>query len=237
MKGFQQMLVGLLLAGASLGIVMGAFTISFAETSAFSSTPTLSPSDEPIVPLNTPASQKIFTPTLEPLPTVSITPACEPPQNWIPYEVQTGDSIEELAARYGISTQQIREANCLISDRILPNTELYLPSSLPTSTVTASPTSVVIPTQTVGCGAPAGWITYNVKLNDNLFRISYNYEISVQELQFANCMQNSQIIRPGQVLYVPNVATRVPQPTATPTDDIDDEEKKPTNVPTTVPYP
>jgi len=222
------------MAGSSLIIVMGAFTVSFAENGIFS-TPTLSPTIEPTQQVNTPLAQATALPTNLPSSTPTATLACQPPSGWILYKVQTGDTIEELANRFGLSKEQIREANCLVSDRILPDTELYLPAETPTPTATATISASVTPT--TSCGTPPGWITYTVKLNDNFFRISYNYGISVQELQLANCLKNTEIIRPGQVLYVPNVPTRTPQATATPQDDDDDDKKEPTSAPTQVPYP
>lgn len=215
-------------------MVIGAFSAAFAESAVFS-TATLEPSPEPTQPAPANIPLPTRTPTTAPSPTLTPTMACLPPEGWQKYEVQSGDTIEELAARFAITKEQIREANCLISDRILPNTELYLPP-VP---ATLTPSAAVTVTAKPGCGAPAGWITYTVQLNDNLFRISYNYGISVQELQTANCLGNTQIIRPGQVLYVPNVATRTPQPSATPVeeDEDDNEDDEEEEEPTVPPYP
>ncbi|KPL76097.1 hypothetical protein ADN00_12205 [Ornatilinea apprima] len=223
MKIVQQVVAGFLVACVSLGLVIGAFSAAFAESAVFS-TATLESSPEPTQPAPAYIPLPTRTPTKQPPPTLTPTIACLPPEGWQKYETQSGDTIEELAARFAITKEQIRAANCLISDQILPNTELYLPR-VP---ATLTPSATINPTATPGCGAPAGWITYTVRLNDNLFRIGYNFGISVQELQTANCLGNTQIIRPGQVLYVPNVATRTPLPSATPVEEDDDEDKKPT---------
>jgi LysM repeat protein len=48
---------------------------------------------------------------------------------------------------------------------------------------------------------------------DNLYRLSQSYGITVSELQKANCMGGSDLIRVGQIIYVPWWAPHTPTPT------------------------
>jgi LysM repeat protein len=71
----------------------------------------------------------------------------------------------------------------------------------------------VVPTQTpVPCGPPHTWIIHIVQPTENLYRLSLAYGITVGELQRANCMGNSTLLRTGQTLYVPPWAP-IPSPT------------------------
>ncbi len=141
--------------------------------------------------------------------------ACPIPRNWQPYSIQPGDTLEELATSRKVSTALIMQGNCLVSTSLLTGTTLYLPRE-PQPTLTSS--AALIPTLTPQrCGPPRTWIRYIVQPSDTLFRLSYLYGVSVLELQFANCLTDS-LIRVGEVLYVPNVATRTLSPTpVTPT--------------------
>jgi hypothetical protein len=75
----------------------------------------------------------------------------------------------------------------------------------PSATVTALP-----------CGPFQGWITYTIQPGDTLFHIALLYSTTVAQLQRANCLGNSQYIRAGSRLWVPNVATITPGVTVIP---------------------
>ncbi len=88
-------------------------------------------------------------------PTATPTP-CTPPEGWTVYVVRPGDTLYSLALRYGVSIEDIMEANCLMSYYIYAGQRLYLPSPTPTATPTstftptasATPTSSATPTAT-----------------------------------------------------------------------------------------
>ena len=139
---------------------------------------------------------------LPPTPTATPTP-CGVPDSWTSYTIQIGDTLEKLAARYEISSNTLKEANCLIDNILIPNTRIYIPP-IPTAT-------------TILCGAPYSWVKYTVKAGDNLYRISLAYRTTVAQLQNANCLGYSTKIKVGQKLYVPNLPTSTPVITNTPT--------------------
>lgn len=95
------------------------------------------------------------TPTPRP-PTATSTPCTPtPPQGWLSYVVQPGDTLYSLALRYDISIQEIMEVNCLASDYLYAGQRLYLPSlpDTPTPTLTLTATATSTPTHTATTSA------------------------------------------------------------------------------------
>ncbi len=101
------------------------------------------------------------TPTRTPIP-------CGPPQGWVTYTVQPGDTLYHISVAYGVTVRQLQNANCLgNSTLILTGQLLYVPpgptrtpittstfthtSTLPASVtpgVTATFTATLMPTST-----------------------------------------------------------------------------------------
>lgn len=73
-------------------------------------------------------------PTLTPSPAPVTPPACVPPSDWITYGIQAGNTLYALAERFGTDVETLKRVNCLESDLILVNQELYVPGppSVPT---------------------------------------------------------------------------------------------------------
>lgn len=210
MKNTRELFGGIISAVLILLIVLGALTLSLVEGMS-----------SPILPLEAtetafelPTYQVVFATTVGPIstPTVTATIACAQPPGWVEHIVQFEDSIENLAVSAGVTASRLREANCLLSDELVTGTVLYLPPAA--LTATSPPLASSTPSK---CGPPAGWISYLVKSQDTLFRISLDYGISIPQLQLANCMGNSTFLRVGDSIYVPNVATRTPDYSPTPT--------------------
>jgi LysM repeat protein len=84
----------------------------------------------------------------------------------------------------------------------------------------------------VHCGPYYGWIkSYTVQQGDTLFHISTLYQTTVTALQVANCLSGT-FIYPGELLWIPNVATITPGVTMIPTFPTSTSE-----VPTDTPVP
>ncbi|MCS7011380.1 MAG: LysM peptidoglycan-binding domain-containing protein [Anaerolineales bacterium] len=204
MHAFKQGLTGLLTAFFLLLMVLGGVSLSLAE--GRSSAPPPAATSTLALPSIFP-DLTIVSPTLPPpSPTMTLpapSSACPPPAGWQPYTVRAGDTLESIADLYQVSPEALGKANCLVTTTLLPGSLLYLPPR---------PTRTPIP-----CGPPPGWIAYIVQSGDTLYRLSRAYGISVAELQRANCLGGSTLIRTGQKLYVPPWATRTPSRTLTPT--------------------
>ncbi len=224
MSTLRQVLLGILVACIFLGIIMGSMALALAEGGvglAIAFTPTQ------IVDTPRPGE-----PTFTPLPTNTLLPneasqeeACPSPEGWRKVDTFPGDTIESLAEAYNVDVAELMRANCLKSGKIIPNSIIAVPPSPPTptpvtpsATTTSEPAAKPKPTKSAAqaCGSPAGWTSYTVKKGDTLYSIARAYYTDVQTLKAANCL-SGDLIRGGQQLYVPKVATRVPTKSAAPT--------------------
>jgi LysM repeat protein len=222
MRAARQVLLGLFIALASLGLIIGGFSLSLIEGGPAAPAP-VSPGPSatwmPFTPLAGPTGTPAATSTLPPTPV-----NCPPPLGWVPYLVQPGDTLDLLAWRYNVTAGEISAANCLLTDTLVPGSLLYLPPSPP-----ATP---------IPCGPPRGWVIHYVQFGDTLYRLSQAYGITVADLQQANCLGSSTLIRVGQALYVPPWATRTPSPTFPgPTTDSPTPSETPTPTPSATPVP
>jgi LysM repeat protein len=223
MIAFRQALAGILAAFLVGGMVLGGFMLSLAEDPGLLAqifTPTsqgntVSPdlqstapgalpagaSPQPSQPAQPAQATLAAAATLIPSPTIARTP-CQMPTGWSSIVVHTGDTLASLAQTYNIIPEALAEANCLVTESLLPGSLLFVPGQPPTPPV-------------VQCSPPRSWVIYIVQPGDTLNQISRLYGVSVAQLQYANCLGGSSLIKSGDRLYVPNVPTRTPSPTHT----------------------
>jgi LysM repeat protein len=139
-----------------------------------------------------------FTPTASFTPTVSATATvCPPlPEGWVTRVVQEGDTLESLAELYGIEPRQLALGNCFpLSKQLTAGEVIFVPPTL-------APTETFTPTAST-CGAPADWITYTVQTGDSLIGLAEATGVSVDEIQYANCLDDETKILVGQKLRLP----------------------------------
>lgn len=157
--------------------------------------------------------------------TVPLTPTAAPTP--IVYVVKSGDTIEKIAAQYGVSRQDLMDANAMKSDLIQVDQKLTIPAgSLP-----RGPDGKIIPTPTPT--PKSGLFKVLVREGDTIDSIAKRMGSSVEAIVQANeAIANADtIIRPGELLNVPvgtvtftpadlahaaPTATFVPTPTPTP---------------------
>ena len=145
------------------------------------------------------------TPTITPTSTNTALPPVfmQPPAGWGQIIIQPGETLDSIAARYRVSKDELRSANCLLSDNLVAGSILYVPPVAPNTPVACSP------------GA-AGWVkSYVVKPGDTIYAIATNHYTTAGLLKSVNC-RTSDLILVGEILWVPNVATRTPYPTPLP---------------------
>jgi len=211
MQGKREFGNALVVTLLSVGLMFGALSISLVEF-VTEATPTtaavLFPSPLPVTATNTLPPTATADPnlaSLTPTSTQTILPpvSCQPPIGWIPISLQAADTLDNLAARYRISKDALRQANCLLSDSLISNTLFYVPPA-PTSTVAVCSLGAV------------GWsYSYKVKPGDTLYSIAINHYTNFQLLKNVNCRYGDQIFS-GEILWVPNVSTRTPIPSPLP---------------------
>jgi len=102
--------------------------------------------------------------------------------------VRAGETLESIAARYGVTVDDIAEANGLEStDLIYVDQRLIIPATGPTST--PGPTST--------------GRTHVVQAGENLTSIANQYGVAIEALMRANDITDADTIYVGQVLIIP----------------------------------
>lgn len=208
MQGVRQFGNALILILLSIGLVLGGLSLSlvqFSKPSLPAPTDVLPPSPIPLTatatfppPLESPTPTSTAIATNTPVPPAS----CAVPAAWIGITVQAGDTLDSLAARYRTTTEALRTGNCLFTNNVVVNSILYVPNVPVSTTVACIPGAV-------------GWVrNYTVKAGDTFFHIAFQYYTDAATLKRVNC-RTSDRINPGEVLWVPNRATRTPTPTPT----------------------
>jgi LysM repeat protein len=162
-----------------------------------------------VTPTYTPTATLIPSSTPTPRPTLTPTPV--PP---LAYQVQPGDTLSSIAARYGITVEDILALNPGVQPEALPTGYvLRIPSGTltPTATPTRDP-SLPAPT-------PGNYVIHIVQQGDTLESIAEQYGVSVSAIREANPDQlpiGSDRIFSGESLVVP---LGTPVPTFAPTMD------------------
>lgn len=202
----------LLTALISIGLIVGALSISlveFAPQTSSASTEILFPSPAPLTAtppsISTPAPAVELAASFTPTSTNTLIPpaSCQPPSGWSQIVVQAGETLDTIASRYRIDKNELRTANCLLTDNLVAGTTLYAPPAVTSTAVACIPGAV-------------GWVkSYTVKPGDTLYSIATNHYSSPDLLKSVNC-RTSDLILSGEILWVPNVATRTPNPTPLP---------------------
>ena len=104
------------------------------------------------------------------------------------YTVQRGDTLSEIAQRYGTTVQEIASVNNIANPNLIfPGQVLRI---LTNSTVNGN--------ETRGTGS----ITYTVRRGDTLSQIAQAYGVTVAHIVEINNIQNPNLIFPGQKLRI-----------------------------------
>ncbi len=138
------------------------------------------------------AGQVLRIPTPTPItPTATKTPL---PAGYFTYTVQAGDQLLVLARRFGVTVAAIRRANSIFSDVIYRGQVLIVPPPAPTKTP-----------------FPPGQ-TYVVQPGDQLLALARRFQVRLSALRAANNL-TSDVIHPGQILFIPTPAPGTATPT------------------------
>lgn len=215
MQNLRDLGNALVIALVSIGVVAGSLSISSVEF-ATQNTPTTvnQPLPSPVPLTATPTipptatldfSLATATPSIIPTSTITSTPPanCQIPSGWIQITVQAGETLDSISAKYRISSAQLQTANCLPTNNLIPGAKIYVPPVPPNTSVACTQ-------------GKAGWTkSYTVKAGDNLYRIGYDHYTTLELMRQVNC-RVGDIIYVGDVLWIPNVASRTPLPSPLP---------------------
>ena len=124
------------------------------------------------------------------------------------HTVSAGDTVESVAAFYGVTADSVRGANALTGSFLYPGQLINIPgcvspfgmsspgSILPSNTTTAL--TPISPDQ-----LPSGYLTHVLLPGQNLFRLSLRYGVTVQTLMEINGITDVTRIPAYTVIVVP----------------------------------
>jgi len=132
------------------------------------------------------------------------------------HTVRPGETLSEIAAAYGVSTEELLAINGITNaNQIYEGQELLLPEN---AIVIGEPT-LDIPTHTVQSG-------------ETLSQIAEIYGVSLARLMYLNGVRDPDAVYEGQELRLPAEANlgdqETPEATATPAEENDEEASEPT---------
>jgi len=103
------------------------------------------------------------------------------------YVVQKGDSLWLIADKFGVSVNELKNANNLSTDLLTVGQVLKIPTKSTNEGTTTQPSTTN---------------TYTVQRGDSLWSIAKKFNISVDELKNANNL-STNLLTIGQVLKIP----------------------------------
>lgn len=120
------------------------------------------------------------------------------------HTVQAGESLSNIAARYGLSSQSLRRANGLSGDRIYVGQTLVVPSGGRQTYLPVGSSSSTSNRRSGGSSASSGGCagSYQVQRGDHLRQIAEGCGTTVDAIISANSMSSSSLYR-GQVIVIP----------------------------------
>lgn len=141
----------------------------------------------------------------QPEPTAPATESAQPQEDVI-YTVVAGDTLGSIATQYGITVEEIAEANNLSNIHTLDvGQQLLIPlGGGDTAADTTEPAAEATE-------APAATEQeYIVQAGDNLYRIGLRYGFTVEELTAYNNLANPNSLEIGQRILIPPEGYTVP---------------------------
>ena len=113
------------------------------------------------------------------------------------YTVERGDSLWSIARRFGVTVQEIRDANDLTSDTLSVGQSLIIPGISAGDDLEDNEENDTVPT------------TYTVASGDSLWSIANRFGVTVNDLKSANGL-TSNLLSVGQVLIIPTAGSSTP---------------------------
>ena len=171
----------LVLAALGMAVVVAAFAVTSRRAGgepASEITPaTVAGAGEPEV-------QAEGLPGVAPEPTSVLAPTIEPTPEQISHVVQSGETLEGIAALYGVSLQTILDANGLTADSVIWVGQTLIVPLLPEQ--------------------QGAW--HVVQPGETLIQIAQQYGVTPEAIQSANNLPDPNAIYSGQRLRIPGVA-------------------------------
>lgn len=167
---------------------MGATTVLPAATATATTLPTPS-----VIATLTPTAVPPTATPMTPTPTVGAVPTATPAVKV--YVVQAGDTLFDIAARFGVEVESIAQANGLRdADSLALGQKLIIPSSS---------ASTPAPGTTPAAAQPQPRV-YVVEPGDTLLGIAEKFGVTAEAISRANGLPDPGALSPGQELIIPS---------------------------------
>jgi len=129
------------------------------------------------------------TPTAEPTPVPEATPLPEPAVPTFEYQVQSGDTLFDIALRFGTTVEVLMQLNALSSAQVVWVGQVL---SVPEAAPTPSPAPPDVPT-----------VEYTVRPGESLWDVAAFFGTTVETIAALNGLTDPGLVVPGQRLLVP----------------------------------
>ena len=195
-------------------------TGNFGELSFVGTVPTAPVSPAPTNPAPAPTPAPTASPAPSPAPSAPTETSTETASE---YRVQSGDTLNAIAARFGVSVTALQTLNGITNPRLLRVGQLLkIPTgSEPAPTATPTPTPTPTPAPEPEPAPEPQEVEYRIQSGDTLLRIGAKFGVSAAAIQSYNNISNPNLIRVGQLIKIPtgtagsNVAP-TPEPESAP---------------------
>jgi membrane-bound lytic murein transglycosylase D len=117
---------------------------------------------------------------------------------WRGHEVRQGDTLHDVARRYGVSIEVIRTANRLTTNLLRTGQSLLIPVSTRPLQPAVIPV-VAAPATTAAHGQP---VIHQVRSGETLYSIARRYNVLVHQLAQWNLLDQKDMLRLGQRLKI-----------------------------------
>lgn len=114
-------------------------------------------------------------------------PNVEEEKKYLYYTVKRGDTLSQIALRYGTTVNELVNLNSINNPNLI-----YIGQII----------KININDEEIG-NNEMGYHIYIVKRNDNLWNISRRYNVPISEIASLNDIENPNLIYPNQILRIP----------------------------------
>ncbi len=135
------------------------------------------------------------------------------------YVVQKGDTLANIARRYGTSVAVLQRLNRLPNpNQIRVGQQLIVPDTAGTSLpATSQPQARVTTSFSVPDPSLTGGCIYKVRPREGLFAVARRFGVNVHDLARANGLATNSLLNAGQMLRIPTTQCGEAAPAAAPT--------------------
>ncbi|CBJ11518.1 LysM peptidoglycan-binding domain-containing protein [Legionella longbeachae] len=122
--------------------------------------------------------------------------------SWEMYQVQPGDSLDNIAVKYHTTVNFIKQLNQLTTNQLKPHQSLLIPSTKNTPVVVKKEPTNSLPMKHQMIASSVHRIIHIVQINDNYDTLARTYGINAQQIKTWNKIKNNQPLYKGQQLII-----------------------------------